>query len=220
MTTIADQETQNSRIPGLILIVMGIASIALLASHPGDGPAHDFAGVLKAEATNQFVDGIVHGGFVAVLAIELFCYAIFSARMKSSAAATAGLVFFGMGVAFLSASMLLDGLVTPAIAAKYLAAPNKIEFAKSLFVLVGTMIRFVMPIGLAFQSAAMAAWGLALFASRTSRAAGAFGLVAGVALLAAFAATATSMNPIVLMGAMGVLALWAVIAGGVMFKRG
>src|ERR1700749_2945814 len=164
------------------------------------------------------MDGIVHGGFILVLAIELFCAAIFSARMKSSAAATAGLVFFGVGAAFLSASMLLDGLVTPAIAAKYLAAPNKLEFAKSLFVLVGTLIRFVMPIGLAFQSAAVAAWGLALFTSRTSRAAGVFGIVAGGALLAAFGATATAMDPMVLMGAIAVLALWAAVAGVMMMR--
>jgi hypothetical protein len=218
MTNIAEP-VQNTRGPGLLLIAAGIASVALLASHPDGAPAKDFAGVLKAEAADQIMDAVVHGGFIVVLAVELFCYALFSARMKASAAATAGLIAFGAGAAFLSASMLLDGLVTPAIAAKYLAAPNKIEFAKSLFVLVGTMIRFLMPIGLAFQSAAVAAWGLALFNSRTSRIAGAFGIVVGLGLLAAFGATASAMNPMVLMGAIAVLALWAAVAGAVMLRR-
>ena len=218
MTDVTEQ-ARSTRGPGLLLIAAGIASVALLASHPDGAPAKDFAGVLKAEAADQFMDAVVHGGFIVVLAIELFCYAIFSARMKASAAATAGLVFFGVGAAFLSASMLLDGLVTPALAAKYLAAPTKIEFAKSLFVLVGTLIRFLMPIGLAFQSAAAAAWGLALFTRRTSRIAGAFGMIAGVLLLVAFAATASAMNPMVLMGAIAVLALWAAVAGLVMVRR-
>jgi len=218
MTDIAEQ-APSARGPGLLLIAAGIGSVLLLASHPEGGAAKDFAGVLKAEAAEQFMDAVVHGGFIVVLAVELFCYAIFSARMKVSAAATAGLVLFGVGAAFLSASMLLDGLVTPALAAKYLAAPNKIEFAKSMFVLVGTLIRFLMPIGLAFQSAAVAAWGLALFTSRTSRIAGAFGMIVGVLLLVAFAATASAMNPMVLMGAIAVLALWAAVAGVVMVRR-
>jgi len=80
------------------------------------------------------------------------------------------------------------------------------------------MIRFLMPIGLAFQSAAVAAWGLALFTSRTSHIAGAFGIAAGILLLAAFAATASAMNPMVLMGAIAVLAIWAVVAGTVMLR--
>jgi hypothetical protein len=214
-----EQTVGGSRAVGLLLIAAGITSVALLASHPDGGAARDFAGVLKAEATDQFMDAVVHGGFIVVMAIELFCYALFSARLKASAAATAGLVFFGVGAAFLSASMLLDGLVTPALAAKYLAAPNKIEFAKALFVLVGTLIRFLMPIGLAFQSAAVAAWGLALFTSRTSRIAGVFGVVVGLLLLAAFSATASALNPMVLMGAIGVLAIWAAVAGVVMLRR-
>jgi len=213
------EQGPSTRGPELLLIAAGIASVVLLASHPEGAPARDFAGVLKAEAGDQFMDAVVHGGFIVVLAIELFCYALLSARMKASAAATAGLVFFGAGAAFLSASMLFDGLVTPAIAAKYVAAPNKIEFAKSLFVLVGTLIRFLMPIGLAFQSAAVAAWGWALFTTRTSRIAGAFGLAVGIALLAAFGATASAMNPMVLMGAIAALALWAAVAGVTMLRR-
>ncbi len=147
------------------------------------------------------MDAVVHGGFIAILAVQMVVYAMFSARLGFwRTAPTAGLIFFAMGTAFLSASMVLDGLVTPAIAVKYLAAPNKLEFAKSLFALVGTLIRFLMPLGLAFQSAAVAAWGFALFTSRVSGAAGIFGITAGLAMFGALAITAASMNPFVLMG--------------------
>ena len=74
--------------------------------------------------------------------------------------------------------------VTPAVAAKYLAAPAKIEFAKSLFVLIGTLIGLLMPLGLMFQSAAIAAWGWALVASRMSRVLGVIAMIAGVGLVA------------------------------------
>jgi len=204
-----------ARAAGILSIATGIATVALLANHPG-GDAHTFADVLKDEAANRTMDAIVHGGFVVVLALQTICYATLSARIGRGA--IAGLVLFAFGTAFLSASMVLDGLVTPALAAKYLAAPEKIEFAKSLFALVGTLIGLLMPIGLAFQSAAAGAWGVALMTSGISRLAGVIGLALGAAAFVALAATAGTMNPLVLMGVLAVTALWAVVAGLVLLR--
>jgi len=204
-----------ARAAGILSIATGIATVALLANHPG-GDAHTFADVLKDEAANRTMDAIVHGGFVVVLALQAICYATLSARIGRGA--IAGLVFFAFGAAFLSASMVLDGLVTPALAVKYLAAPEKIEFAKSLFALVGTLIGLLMPIGLAFQSAAAAAWGVALMTSGISRVAGVIGLALGATAFVALAATAGTMNPLVLMGVLAVTALWAVVAGIVLLR--
>lgn len=203
----------TSRATGALAIATGIAAFALLANHPG-GEARDFLEVLKNEAANRAADAAVHGGFVVVLALQTICYAALSARVKSSA----GMIFFAFGAAFLCASMLLDGMVIPALAAKYLAAPAKIDFAKSLFALVGTMIGLLMPIGLAFQSAAIAAWGWALWTSGTSRVAGVLGIALGGATLAALAATAGAMNPFVLMGAVAATSLWAIVAGIVLMR--
>jgi len=204
-----------ARAAGILSIATGIATVALLANHPG-GDAHTFADVLKDEAANRTMDAIVHGGFVVVLALQTICYATLSARIGRGA--IAGLVLFAFGTAFLSASMVLDGLVTPALAAKYLAAPEKIEFAKSLFALVGTLIGLLMPIGLAFQSAAAGAWGVALMTSGISRLAGVIGLALGAAAFVALGATAGTMNPLVLMGVLAVTALWAVVAGLVLLR--
>jgi hypothetical protein len=208
--------TTPARATGLLAIATGLAAIGLLAFHPG-GDARNFAEVLRDEAANRLADAIVHGGFVAVLALQAICYAVLS--MRIGRAAVAGLVFFAFGAAFLSASMVLDGLATPALAVKYLAAPEKIEFAKSLFALVGTLISLLMPIGLAFQSAAIAAWGTALAASGVSRIAGALGLVLGGASFAALAATAGAMNPFVLMAAIAAASVWAIVAGIVLLRR-
>jgi hypothetical protein len=219
MSDTTERTAPSTRGAGILAIATGIAAFVLLANHPG-GSAHDFAGVLRDEAANRVMDAAVHGGFIAVLALQTVCYAIFSARIGfSRATAVAGFVFFAFGVAFLSASMVLDGLVTPAVAAKYLAAPNKIEFAKSLFVLIGALIGVLMPIGLAFQSAAIACWGWALTASGLSRAAGLFGLALGVIALAALATSFIAMNPFVLMGAIAATSVWAVVAGIVLLRR-
>lgn len=219
MSDTTERTAPSTRGAGILAIATGVAAFALLANHPGGG-AHDFAGVLRDEAANRVMDAAVHGGFIAVLALQTVCYAIFSARIGfSRATAVAGFVFFAFGVAFLSASMVLDGLVTPAVAAKYLAAPNKIEFAKSLFVLIGALIGLLMPIGLAFQSAAIACWGWALVASGLSRAAGVLGLALGTIALAALASSLAAMNPLVLMGAIVATSVWAVVAGIVLLRR-
>ena len=203
---------------GVLAIATGIAALALLANHPG-GTATTFADVLKEEAANRLADGIVHGGFIAVLALQMVCYAVFSRRLGlQRTAALAGLIFFAIGAAFLAGSMMLDGLVTPAVAAKYLAAPAKIEFAKSLFVLIGTLIGFLMPLGLMFQSAAIAAWGWALVASGLSRVLGVIAMVAGAGLVAVLATSFAAMNPFVLMGAMAVMAAWAMTVGATLLR--
>jgi hypothetical protein len=208
----------GSRSVGVLAIATGIAALALLANHPGGG-ATTFADVLKEEASNRLMDGIVHGGFIAVLALQMVCYAVFSRRLGlQRSAALAGLIFFAIGAAFLAGSMVLDGLVTPAVAAKYLAAPAKIEFAKSLFVLIGTLIGFFMPLGLMFQSAAIAAWGWALVASGMSRVLGVIALIAGVGLAALLATSFAAMNPFVLMGAMAVMAAWAMAVGAMLLR--
>ena len=125
-----------------------------------------------------------------------------------------------MGVAFLSGSLLTDGLIIPAIAAKYATAPaEKLEYAKSLFVLCGSAIRFLMPMGLLFQAAGIASWGWALAGSGVSRTTGILGILVGAAIIAALAATATALNPLVVMGGLGTQALWIVATGLLLLGR-
>ncbi len=217
-TTQAAATPQASlRLTGAALIATGIASIALLLNHPG-GAAQDFAGVLKEESANRGMDALVHGGFIVVLAVQLACYAILSARLARPAA-IAAMVFFAVGCAFQMGSLLTDGLIIPALAARYVTAiAAKQDQARALFALCGTAIQFLMPGGLLFQAAGVAAWGAALIGK--ARAVGLFALALGALLMAAIAATFGAMNPFVLMGAIAGLALWAVVAGLTMQRRG
>src|SRR5689334_19601341 len=105
----------GDRLAGLIAIVAGLGSVALLALHPMDR-ASSFAEVVQNEARGLAQDAIVHGGFIVVLAVQLVCYGAFSSRLGAGLAARAGFTFFAVGAAWLGLSMLFDGLVTPAIA--------------------------------------------------------------------------------------------------------
>lgn len=217
MTTLTQTEAPaRERGIGLLAVATGLAAFALLAGHPDDA-AKTFSDVLHNEAAHRAADAIVHGGFIVVLALQTVCYAALSARIGwTRVAALAGFVLFAFGTAFLSASMVLDGLVTPALAARYLDDPAKIDFAKSLFRLVGTLIGVLMPLGLAFQSASIAAWGWALTASRLSRVAGVVGIVLGGATLAVLA---FAPGPLCLMAGVAVTSLWAIVAGVVLFRN-
>jgi hypothetical protein len=208
------------RAVGAVLIGCALASLALLANHPG-GQAHDFAGVLKEEVANQAVDAFVHGGFIVVVSIQFVCFVVLGARMGlARTAVIAALVFTAIGYAAMSASMIADGLLTPAIAAKYAGVPASIDFAKSLFVLVGSCIRFLMPMALFFQAAGIAGWGAALVGSRGfARSAGVLGIVIGGAIIAALAATYSTLNPFVLMGGLVAEGVWSIAAGLLLMRK-
>jgi hypothetical protein len=158
------------------------------------------------------MDALVHGGFIVVLALQLICYAALTRSLALHMSAVAGMIFFTIGTVFMCGSLFLDGLVTPAIAAHYVMKPDKIESARVIFVLLGTMVSFLMPIALMFQSAAVAAWGWALTANGW-RVIGTLGLGLGGLFLVALPAAFVMMNPIVLMGAIAAMAIWAVGVG-------
>jgi hypothetical protein len=199
-----------ARLAGLALILAACASVALLLLHPDENAAN-FAGVLKNEASGRALSALVHGGMIVVLVAELAALAILVAR-AAEPAAIAGYVFFAAGATFLSASLVTDGLVIPAIAAKYAAAPAaKLDYAKALFVLCGSAVRVLMPMGLAFLAAGISGLGAALWSG--SRALGAAGVALGILIMAAIAATVTTLNPFVIMGALAGLTLWLACLG-------
>jgi hypothetical protein len=206
------------RTAGILLLLTAFASLALLAAHSAE-TATNFAGVLKEEAANRGVAAAAHGGYIAVLVLQIVCYAKLSARLDlRRLAPLAGLVFFVAGTVILSASLLLDGLVIPALAARYADVPAKIEFARTLFVFCETLIGFLMPMGLALQGAAIAGWGAALWRA-SSRIAGAIGVLSGLGMIAALTVNLARPNPMLLMGTLVVPMLWAFVAGTQLIRR-
>ena len=199
----------------------GLAALALLASHPASS-AHDFAGVLREEAGNQLMDGVVHGGFIFVLAALVICFVLLARRLGSGRVpVVVMLVTFGIGCAALMASMLVDGLVIPAVAARYVNvdAPEKLAGAKALFVFAGTLITFLMPLGIAFQSIAMVSLGGLLVAGPPRRrAAGLFGVSCGVLILAALAAAPAGMAAHILLASIALLAVWYFILAALLWR--
>jgi hypothetical protein len=213
-------QTTPARAAGAALIVCALASAALLAGHPAGGASPLLADVLRSEAAQRLPDAIVHGGFVLVLAIELVGFAALAVRLGAARTAVlAATTFFLIGAGLLAASMIVDGLITPAVAARYATAPlPKQEAARALFVLIGEAIRVLMPMGLAFQGAAALAWGTALIARPAARTSGAVALAAGAAILLVAAASLWIPSPHLLMLALLAQAAWTLTAGVVLWR--
>jgi hypothetical protein len=208
----------STRITGFITLATGLAALVLLAFHPG-GQATDFAGVLKEEAANRAINAMVHGGFILVLAIQLACYAIFAGRLGwTKPLAVAGMVFVAVGAGLQMASLLVDGLMIPQIAARYVAAaPDRLPYARSLFLLCGTAVQLLMPMGLFFQGAGVTSWGGALAGIR--RGSGIAAVMAGALAALAAAAVLASGQMMLLFVAIVLLAAFAGIAGLALVRR-
>jgi hypothetical protein len=196
-----------------------LASLTLLANHPGGNPG-SFADLIKDEAAHQVIDGVVHGGFAITLVALTICFVLLSRLLglgKSSV--VIGLVCFSTGCGALIASMVLDGFVTPAIAVRF-AGVDDLQPAKTLFIVVGTLIRFLMPMGLLFQFVAMLGWSWAIVKRPgLSRAVGLFGSLVAIILIVAIFAIPTAMAAHVILGGLALQGIWYLAIAALLFNR-
>ncbi|MGZ5714796.1 MAG: hypothetical protein ACXWIG_11625 [Caldimonas sp.] len=199
----------HSRAVGIALALLAFASLALVLNHPS-GAAHDFAEMLKEEAAHRVADAVVHGGFIAILGGELACLAVLLMRPAIRPWAIVALVLFAIGTGFLMLSMLIDGLVTPALAARYADVPDKQESARAVFVLLATLIGFLMPAGLLFQAVALGLAAAGLWRpDALVRCASVWGVLVALAAIAGVAATAAASPHVVIAALLGFAAWYA-----------
>jgi hypothetical protein len=188
-----------------------LATLALLASHP-TGSARTLADVLREEAQSVWINGVVHGGFIITLAALMVCFKLLSRRLGSRRLSVAiALTAFSIGSGLLIASMILDGIVTPALAVRFADAgsADNLTMARTLFILCGTVISFLMPIGMLFQSTAIVCWSAAIVKGPgVRRGVGASGLAAGVTLIIGLLAVPPALKPHLLLAGIALQAMW------------
>jgi len=211
----------HSRVLATAFGLCACAMIALLANHPHGG-AQTFAEVLRIEAREQTAAAVVHGGFIATLAVLTACLSFLCRDLGAHrVAVTSGFIAFCIGTGVMIASLLIDGLVIPAIAVRYVdvATPEALASARTIFVLCGTLIGFLMPMALAFQGLAMIGISYALLGPAImARVAGFYGMAAGgILCVMVFAAPPAMREHVVLIGivfeALWYLALAAAVFG-------
>jgi hypothetical protein len=206
---------------GTAFALCALATLTLLANHPSDG-AHNLADFLAGEARNQFIAGLVHGGFIVTQGALSVCFLLLSRRLGSDRVPVmVAVVAFLIGCGALMASMILDGFVSPAVAVRLtgMDGADNLLMAKTILILLGTLIRFLMPMGILLQSVAMFAWSSAIVRSRgLPRSVGVFGLAAAVALIVAIFAAPAAMATHVLLGGILLQATWYLALAALLFN--
>lgn len=204
-----------------MLFLCAVASLGLLMAHPDGAGSPVLIDVLRSEASQRLRSAIVHGGFVLVLVLELAGFAALAVRVgpRRTVVLTA-MTFAIVGAGLLAASMIIDGLVTPAVAATYaVASPERQEASRALLVLIGASVRVLMPMGLAFQGAAAIAWGVVLVPREGGlRIAGVIAIVAGAGVLLGAGVSLQIQSPHILMFALAVRTVWTLTAGGLLWN--
>jgi hypothetical protein len=185
-----------------------LVSLTMLANHP-KGAAGSLAVLIKDEAAHQAIDGVVHGGFGVTLVALIICFVLLSRILGlAKTPVVIGLVCFCTGCSALITSMVLDGFATPAIAVRFVGADD-LQPAKTIFILLETLIGLLMPMGLLFQSVAVLSWSLVMVkGAGLRRIVGAFGLATAILLIGAIAAGPAGMAAHVMLGGLVLQSIW------------
>jgi hypothetical protein len=207
---------------GAAFAVCALATLALLASHPAPA-GHGLVDLIKAEARDKVRDALVHGGFIVTLAALIVCFTFFSRRLgMERVPVVAGLVAYCIGCGALMLSMLIDGFAVPAIATRFNDAPGGVDLksAETSFLLCGTLVRFLLPLGLLFQAAAMLAWSAVIVRNAGwRRAVGVFGVAAALLLGATLLAVPPMLEQHLLIGGIVLECLWYLALAGLLYDR-
>jgi hypothetical protein len=198
------------------------ATLTLLANHPAAG-GHTIVDLIKTEASNQFSDALVHGGFILTLSALIVCFVFLSRGLGTEGVSVViGLVTFSVGCGALVAAMMLDGFVIPALAQRFTGTSNgdTLIQASTLFIFSGTLIRLLMPMGLWFQAAAMLSWSFQIVGHRGWRlAVGAFGMAAGTLVMGAICVALPRLGDHVLIGGIVLISVWYLALAGALCAR-
>jgi hypothetical protein len=220
--TVEDSTHRERRGLAAAFALCAVATATLLGNHP-DGGSGSFADMLQSEARNQLRDAIVHGGFVVTLCVLMVCFVFWSRLLGAArAAVVVGMVAFCVGCGGLIASMLLDGFVAPALAARFVVAdsPDNPAMARTLLIFCGTVIRFLMPLGLVFQSVAILSWSSVLLGARgAARAVGGFGSICAVLLIIGLLAAPAKLVPHLLLVGIATQVIWYLGIAGLLARR-
>ncbi len=162
------------------------------------------------------MDRIVHGAVIGAEIVLLAAFAIVSAHLGLGRLSVAGaLAAYAVGVGLTVAASVIDGFITPDVAAHYAGgSPAAIDAGVSLLTYGSIALQDLTKVGIATMSAAIVVWSLMLFELpwRGARPLAVFGIASSVFAVAVLA-SASRVSPHVLLLAIAAQTLWYAGAG-------
>jgi hypothetical protein len=206
---------------GALFAASAVTMMVLLFVHPHER-VHTFPDIVEFEIRYRLVNGLVHGGAIAVFLLLLAGHMALARLINTTGLAVMfAVTAFGAGCALITASLILDGFVTPALALQYRAAQD-LAVQHSIEALVrfcGTNIRILMPMALLSFAASALAWCVPMVRAGGRRrlagaASGAVGAIVGVMICAA----PPEMLDHAVLGSLFLVALWHLALATTLFK--
>jgi hypothetical protein len=194
----------NGTIAGILIAAAAALTLFAVAHHP------TVAGLAPAEAIAEIVrlapmDRLVHGSLIAILGALLYGFTVFSLRRGlHRETVVAALIAYAVGVLSSIGAAMIDGLITPDVAAQYAGASEENTFvAVRLLSYGGLAIQVLTRLGTLAMSLAMLLWSAELLRAQGAlRFTGILGCVAALipigVLIAQHHITPSSLGVIVL----------------------
>lgn len=184
-----------------------------LSHHPVASRAASVQESLAELVKLQFMDGVVHGVLMLMLAILAAGFGVFSGLLgRQRPPVIAAMAAYGLGCCVIVGAMLLDGFAIPQMAASFAGAPyEETRVVQIILRVIGTLIQVLTKAGLVSMCAALLAWSYALAtgpALAGARWCATVGAVAGLASGLFILFGGVRLTPGSLMAVFGVHALW------------
>ncbi|MGJ9416452.1 hypothetical protein ACHAC9_01615 [Massilia sp. CMS3.1] len=207
-----------------IACTTGLALFAL-SHHPVVTKASSVQESLTQLVSLQFMDGVVHGGLMVMLAMLAGGFAVFSGLLgRRRVPVIVAMAAYSLGCCIVVGAMLLDGFVVPQLARQFVAASEReIEVMYIVLRVMGTMIQVLTKAGLLAMCAAFLAWSYALASAPDwpwSRWCAALGVMAGLFPGLFILIADVRLAPLNLMAIFGVHSIWNLGAAALLVRSG
>jgi hypothetical protein len=203
----------EARIAGSVLVAATLLSILMMAHHPS-ASTHDPASLAADIAGTATLSRVVHGVLIALIALELYAFVVFSARFASGrSAARAALVGYAIGAGAMIGAALISGFVVSSLGIYYASATDPAPFVDFARVCM-TGNQALAKLGVIATSAAIVLWSIAFLHDRSRwRWLAIVGFVAGLAPAIALLAGAVRLDVHGMLLVVVAQAIWNLAAG-------
>ena len=215
------QDLQRTRAAGIVIATATIVStvfVALDRSGGGGNPLEILQGIARLQGLKE----LVHAVAIASVCGYAFGYAVLARRLGlHRPLVLAGLVVYLLGCVAMIGATILDGFVTPHVAADAITAtPERVAFAYNLVHYLGVVLNDLAKLGWILQAVAALAWSIALIRERGfNRALGWVGIFSSALVGVVLAGSATNMSMTSLLSVLLAQLIWNVAAATVLVRE-
>jgi len=212
----------GTRSAGAAIAVATVVSTIVVAMDRSGGGSNPLQ-ILQGIAGLTLLKEMVHGVAIASVCAYAFGYISLSRRLGlQRPLVLTGLVVYLIGCVAMVAATLLDGFVTPHVAADAIRAtdPGRIQFAYDLVHYIGVVLNDAAKLGWILQAVGAAAWSTVLLGQRgAARMVGALGWASSGLVCVLVAVSAVNMSMTSLLGVLVAQLVWNLAAAVYLFRR-